>query len=556
MTSNILTIGEKDRTPLVDALLLKLEERDQRIDELMESVQILKEQNQALMEQNQVLRDEIAALKKTSKRPKFPKPKNKPKKKNGTDANHRPGSKKAAKKESLRIDETKCLTPDDLPEGAVFKRRRSVIVQELRITSHNTKFVLEEYIGSDGKTYSPKIPQNVAHGHFGVGLIRFVLYQYHHCQVTQPLLREMLQDIGVDISIGQINNMLTENVSHFHEEKDDILRKGLEISSWVQTDDTGARHQGKTGYCTHIGNELFAWFGSTDSKSRINFLQILGSPFGGGYALTPMALRYMKQEKLPKKPLALLENSIRQQFADEESWLEWLGDIGIKAKRHIRIATEGALLGQAIEEGLNPDLIVLSDDDGQFNIPLIAHALCWIHAIRHIKKLVPPTDRTRSVQEKVLSEANALYDLLKQYREKSDSKLARQIEEAFDTLFKGKTEYETLNQLLKRIDKNRKELLLVLDHPQIPIHNNGSEGDIREFVKRRKVSGGTRSSSGRRARDTFASLKKTCRKLTVSFWDYLGDRLAGNGSILSLPKLMEDKAAMNILTPTRLRGAS
>jgi len=87
---------------------------------------------------------------------------------------------------------------------------------------------------------------------------------------------------------------------------------------------------------------------------------------------------------------------------------------------------------------------------------------------------------------------------------------------------------------------------VVLDHPEIPLHNNGSGGDIREFVTRRKVSGGTRSPSGRRSRDTFASLKKTCRKLAVSFWDYVGDRLSNAGKIAKLPVLMEEKAASNI----------
>ena len=304
MNSNILTIGEKDRTPLVEALLKKLEESDCRIDELMETIQ-------ALQENIQVLKDEIAALKKTSKRPRFPKGKKKSNKKPDTPKGKRPGSEKKAKKASLRVDKTLCVTPEDLPEGATLKRRRSVIVQELVLKSQNTKYVLEEYVGPDGKTHSARIPEGVAQGHFGVGLVRFILYQYHHCQVTQPLIREMLVEIGIDISTGQINEILTENVAAFQDEKDEVLRKGLEISSWIQTDDTGARHKGKNGYCTHIGNELFAWFGSSNSKSRINFLKILGSPFGGGYQITPLALRYMKQEKLPENWRAHISENLK-----------------------------------------------------------------------------------------------------------------------------------------------------------------------------------------------------------------------------------------------------
>lgn len=75
----------------------------------------------------------------------------------------------------------------------------------------------------------------------------------------------------------------------------------------------------------------------------------------------------------------------------------------------------------------------------------------------------------------------------------------------------------TLDRLLRRIHKNKSELLLVLERPEIPLHTNGSERDIRDHVKKQKISGGTRSELGRQCRDTFSSLKKTCRKLRISF---------------------------------------
>jgi hypothetical protein len=90
--------------------------------------------------------------------------------------------------------------------------------------------------------------------------------------------------------------------------------------------------------------------------------------------------------------------------------------------------------------------------------------------------------------------------------------------------------------------RNKAELLMVLERPELPLHNNLSETDIREYVKRRKISGGTRSELGRQCRDTFASLKKTARKLGVSFWDYLKDRITGAGHIPQLPALIEARA--------------
>jgi len=91
------------------------------------------------------------------------------------------------------------------------------------------------------------------------------------------------------------------------------------------------------------------------------------------------------------------------------------------------------------------------------------------------------------------------------------------------------------------------ELLLVLKHPDIPLHTNGSETDIRDFVKKRKVSGGTRSDLGRQCRDTFASLKKTCRKLGISFWEYLQDRVSLTKAIPPLPMLIRNAAASGVL---------
>jgi hypothetical protein len=114
-----------------------------------------------------------------------------------------------------------------------------------------------------------------------------------------------------------------------------------------------------------------------------------------------------------------------------------------------------------------------------------------------------------------------------------------------DEIFTQKTSYATLNQALKRIYKNKAELLIVLDRPEIPLHTNGSETDIRDYVKKRKVSGGTRSDEGRRCRDTFASLKKTCRKLGISFWHFLMDRLGiGKKTIAPLHEIITERAAL------------
>ena len=297
---------------------------------------------------------------------------------------------------------------------------------------------------------------------------------------------------------------------------------GLHNSRYLHVDDTGARHKGKNGYCTHIGNEQFAYFASTDSKSRINFLALLRAGHED-YVLNDEALAYMQQQKLPKAPLDLLAAQLPKTLSDKKQWLAYLKQLNITTPRHVRIATEAALLGSAIEHGVHLDLAIISDDAGQFDVLL--HALCWIHAERVFSKLIGFNDAQREALEACRSAIWVLYAELKVYKAKPNAAKKAELEARFDALCATKTCFASLNSALKRLYDNKAELLLVLDRPDLPLHNNLSENDIREYVKKRKISGSTRSNEGRRCRDTFTSLKKTCRKHGISFWAYLSDRL-------------------------------
>jgi hypothetical protein len=304
-------------------------------------------------------------------------------------------------------------------------------------------------------------------------------------------------------------------------------------------DDTSARHQGRNGFCTHIGNELFAWFESTESKSRINFLTLLRGKHSD-YVLNSDALEYMRQNKLPKAQQEQLATYDKKILSDEAQWKATLESLTITTERHVRIATEGALLGSVLEHGLDPGLAIISDDAGQFNVLL--HGLCWIHAERTINKLVGFTTENREALAKVRSQIWDFYAELKAYKEVSSEEKKVELEARFDELFTAKTCFVSLNLALKRLYKNKSELLLVLDRPDIPLHNNLSEGDIREYVKKRKISGSTRSECGRRCRDTFTSLKKTCRKLGVPFWRYLNDRISRKCEIPPLSELIRQQS--------------
>ena len=376
--------------------------------------------------------------------------------------------------------------------------------------------------------------------HFGPTLGAYVLYQHHHCQVTQPLLREQLQEWDIDISTGQINALLCQDKEPFHAEKDTVLSTGLAHSTYVTVDDTGSRHQGKNAYVTHIGNDYFAWFKSTLSKSRINFLELLRAD-DSSYWINDTALEYMKQQGLPQFLLEALREHEIAGFANQQAWHEHLQRLGIDTPRQRRIATEGALLGCLKRQGVINDLAIISDDAGQFNVLL--HGLCWVHTERLVHKLLPFNDEHREDIARVRGEIWELYADLKLYKEHPASEQKTALEMRFDAIFTQKTRFTTLNRLLKRIQRNKSELLLVLDRPDVPLHTNGSEGDIRDHVKKQKVSGGTRSDLGRQCRDTFSSLKKTCRKLGISFWQYLTDRISYSDRIPPLSELIKQRMA-------------
>lgn len=216
-----------------------------------------------------------------------------------------------------------------------------------------------------------------------------------------------------------------------------------------------------------------------------------------------------------------------------------LDSLGIVSERHRRIATEGALLGGLIENGFNTGLIIMSDGAGQFAILL--HTLCWVHAERLVHKLIPLNEAHREAIAQVRDEIWSLYADLKNFSDPSAEEQVEELAARFDAVFTQTTAYQTLNVLLKRLHKRKDELLLILKYPNIPLHNNLSEGDIREYVKKRKISGGTRSDTGRRCRDAFASLKKTCRKHGLSFWNYLGDRIKNVGEIPPLADSVRER---------------
>jgi hypothetical protein len=350
--------------------------------------------------------------------------------------------------------------------------------------------------------------------------------------------------VGVSISKRQLVRLLNENQEAFIAEAQDVLRAGLETSSWVSVDDTGARHAGKNGFCTQIGNEWFTWFRTRSSKSRLNFLDLLRAGHTD-YVLNDAAYAYMREHGLPAASIALLAAGPQTRFADQAAWQARLDQLGFTERKvtpdPVQIATEAALWGSVQAHEFLCDAVILSDDAGQFVMRSVPshdvgrHALCWVHAERLVHKLETFTDEHRDAQTRVRGLIWDFYADLKAYQLKPGKRRARALRSRFDRIFLGRTGFVTLDRLLARLYANKAELLMVLERPEIPLHTNGSENDIRCHVTRRKISAGTRSDVGRDCRDTFLSLAKTCDKLGIAVWDYLGSRLKVVGAAIIEP---------------------
>jgi len=412
-----------------------------------------------------------------------------------------------------------------VPPGSRFKGYETFVVQDIVLRAEAIRYRRERWVAPDGTIVLAPLPAGVT-GHFGPELRRFVLAQHHQGQVTVPRLVAQLRGIGVAISKRQMMRLLIAGQDGFLAENRDVLRAGLQTASWISVDDTGARHAGKNGFCTQIGNDDFAWFGTRASKSRLNFLDLLRAGHTD-YVVNRAALDYMRGRALAGPVINQLAAHRQTRFADQAAWQMHLDRLGISALQvtpdPVCIATEGALWGSIQAHRLLRDMVIVSDDAGQFAVG--QHALCWVHAERLVHKLDAFTDLNRAAQERTRALIWWFYDDLKAYRAEPTARRRGELRARFDRIFRRRTGFVTLDRLLQRLHANKPELLMVLDRPEIPLHTNGSERDIRLHVTKRKVSGGTRSAGGRDCRDAFLGLMRTAAKLRIAFWDYLGDRL-------------------------------
>ena len=442
----------------------------------------------------------------------------------------------------LKIDETVTLRVE-APKGSRHKGYDELIVQDVVFGAHTTLYRRERWRTPQGETVTAGAPAGVVGG-CGPHLHRLVLMLHFKGQMTCERIVGLLNDAGVSISKRQVVRLLTVKLDVFAREEAAAFEAGLKASAYITVDDTGARHARRAAFTTHFGSARFTAFRTGPGKSRLAFLRhLLGG--AAAYEINAEALGYMRAVGVPPSLAQALEASQRRRFDDERAWADHLAGLGLTFKRSLadpfRLASEAALWGAIRARGRLEGTVIVSDEAGQFRAG--DHALCWVHAERLVQKLIPANALQENAVEVFKRMVWWFYGRLKLFKLAPTPQLAADLSACFDRIFLRRTPYQSLNALLKRLAARKAELLRVLERPEIPLNTNASENDIRTVVIKRKVSGGTISESGRRARDVMLGLAKTCAKLRLSFFDYLGDRLGLTET--SLPPLQ------TLINPTK-----
>lgn len=367
---------------------------------------------------------------------------------------------------------------------------------------------------------------------------RICLALHAQGQVTTPRLTEILNSVGIEISKRQVVRLLTTHLDPFLTEDSAVLHAGLVSAPFITVDDTGARHIRRNAYTTQIGGERFSVFRTSFSKSRLNFLSILKAGHQD-FILNDEAMSWLRTQGAEQAIMEKLQSRSVPIFADQIAFLEYLTGKGIDIfdRQLMRLLLEAGSWGAIRHHGLLDNTVIVSDDAGQFRVG--NHALCWIHSERLLQKLMPAKRREMRCVELIRDLVWRFYKALKVWKQNPSPQAVHAFRRRFDRIFTLRTGYHALDTLLARLHRRRRELLKVLEHPEIPLHTNASENDLRTFVAKRKISGGTMSLDGRIARDVMLGLQKTCRKLGISFYSYLGDRLRLNADGSKIPPLAD-----------------
>ncbi len=512
MTSIEIPENQK-AVPWVQSLVFFIQEQAKTIQEQARTIQAQAEQIAELKATVQELRDEITRLKNTPKRPKF-RSSGYPRSSSSKGHQNTHNRQAADLAQDLPAKKIREEMPSHVPEGSRFKGYATYSVQELSLTPKDVMYKLEVWQTPDGSVIRAMVPAEVEGSHFGAEL-RALIHGLYASGMTQPAIFQFISNVGIEISEGQIHNILMGEAESYEKQSEAILSAGLQEASYIRVDDTGAKHCHQNGYCTHIGGQYFAYYKSTASKSRLNFLRLLAQG-KEGYVINEAFIWHLFESGVEDDVLNIFEAYQGKRYGTKKGLIRLLNAVGIREKKLRLKCLEAGFVG-FIQETLKAGQVLISDRAGQFAI--LNHADCWVHMERPLRKLIASTPK---IEQEIRQVREAIWILYEQVKEASLSQQGKaEVHAAYDALLAKEVVSPGVRTVLDAFRDHRDGLLKALDHPGLPLHNNDSERGIRGMVKFRNVSGGTSSEEGRVFRDGLMTLKQTCYRIGQNFWDFL-----------------------------------
>jgi regulator of replication initiation timing len=514
------------------------------IEQLQAEVKELRAENQQLKDENNRLKGEksqpdIKANKKgDAKNHSSEKERQTPKK-------HSKGSKNG----TIKIDREEILKYplELLPADAEFKGYQEVIIQDITLLTDNILFRKEKYYSpSAGKTYLAELPCGYE-GEFGPGIKTLVISLYYGGNMTQGKLLEFLEDIGISISAGYLSNLLIKNHVDFENEKTEVYASGLESSPWQHLDQTGAR-VGGVNYTTNVVcNPKYTIYSTTAKKDRLSVVKVLQNGRELELILNQVTDNLLETFQLPakwKNALKLLPQETVLSEAEFNALLDtYLPKLGSQQRTRIMEAAAIAFYHQQTDWPVVQTLVC--DDAPQFKLLTDNIALCWVHEGRHYKKLTPYVSCHQKALDQFLDNFWDYYRDLLAYKDAPSEETAEKLRSEFWKLFDSDSGYQQLDERKRLTLLKSSELLYVLEHPELPLHNNPAELAARTMVQRRNISYATQTLEGTKAWDTFMSLVATTRQLGISFFEYVRDRISQLGHIPSLATIIREQSSLN-----------
>jgi hypothetical protein len=456
---------------------------------------------------------------------------------------------KSSKKAMIVINREQVVEVDRarLPADAKFKGYEDVVVQDIVLKTDNVCFHKQKYYApSTRRTYLARLPQGYE-GQFGPGVKALTLALYFGMGSSEPKIREFFAHVGIQISEGELSNLLIKDQARFHAEKDAVYEAGLRSSPWQHTDDTQTRVDGQNQHCHVVCNPVYTAYHTRPTKERLTVLDVLRNGRPRVFRLNGEALSYLENVPLSKAARQSLASWRSEQDLDEATFLGRLDVLLPKlgAQQRKAVIDAAAVAAYHAEQTVPVIQALICDDAPQFNWLTRWMMLCWVHEGRPYKKLTPVVALHRQQLDDFLKRFWDYYDQLLAYRQNPTHQECARLEADFDTLFATRSGYDELDKRIAKTRVKKASLLLVLKHPELPLHNNPAELAVRQRVRKRDVSFGPRTQDGVRAWDTFMTLTATTKQLGVSFYQYIHDRISGLNQIPPLAGLIE-KAAQEL----------